>query len=163
MKLSFQQMENLAEADLIWLFNHAEGDCGIKSNWTAMVNASCYGGNNGYHDHTNSFILNSIAHYRELEKLYKILPIKIQEILYATFADIHLDENVVRLFKKHAGSASCIKNDLAKLCKKTILGISSKEEKVTFSKIRMQSLKNYQEAITIYNKEKYEFKKRNKD
>lgn len=165
MKLTFNQMEVLAEQDLIWFFNHAQADMGIKSNWQAMVQASCFGGSTGFQDHHNSFILNSVGHYREVEKVYKAIPREYQEILYATFADVPINAHVQRIFKKHSGAAYCSivePEDLEKICEKISKSSANSSDKLAISKVRIDCLKKYNEAITEFVKTKYYFKRMEK-
>ena len=167
MKLTFNQMEAVAEHDLVWFYNHAQADMGIKSNWQAMVSASCFGGSTGFHDSTNSFILNSVGHYRELDKIIKTLSKESQEVLFASFGDVPLSAHVLKLLRKHAGAAYCASvlsdpNVLNNLCERIAKGKSTNEDRLLISKIRIEAVKLYQEAITSYNKIKYEFKKMEK-
>lgn len=162
MKMNFKQYENVVEHDLVWLFCHSEGDCGIKSNWSAMVNASCFGSSVGYYDHINSFTLNSVEHYREVDKIYKSLTIPIQNILYASFADVSISANILKIFKTNAGAACCslILNmkELDDLCKRVSSDKNIKGDKQLISEIRIETSKYYQEAILQYIKIKREFK-----
>lgn len=163
--LDLTTIENITERDLVWFFNHAEADCGLKSNWSAMVSAACFGGTS-YQDTTNSFILNSVGHYRELEKIYKTLSSTTQEILFASFADIHISDNIVKIFSKYAGAACCLSIDnLAEfdaMCARVNERKASANDKMRISKIRMESIKNYNEVIAAYVHLKYENSKRNK-
>lgn len=165
MKLTFNSMENLAEHDLVWFFNHSQADMGIKSNWSAMVFAACFGGStSSYHDSTNSFVLNSVGHFRTLEKIYKVLSSFTQDILFASFADIHIGEDVNKVFKKYAGAACCASivtpKELEAICFRSLRGQDTKADKLVLSKVRMQATKAYQESINAYIHCKYEFSKK---
>jgi hypothetical protein len=165
MNLTFSNMENLAETDLVWFFNHSQADMGVKSNWVAMVSAACFGGSTtSYHDHTSSFILNSVGQFRTLEKVYKVLSSTTQDILFASFADIHIGENINKVFKKHAGAACCnstiTPETLEDICQRSLKGQATKEDKLIISKIRMQATKDYQESINAYIHCKYELSKK---
>lgn len=166
MKLTFNNMENLTEHDLVWFFNHAQSDMGIKSNWSAMVSASMFGGAHDFHDSTNSFILNSVGHYRELEKVYKAMDRLNQEILYATFADVHISAYVQRIFKKLSGTAYCshltTPEGLEEACQRISTGKATGADRTLISKIRIDAQRKYQDCITSFTHTKYQFKKAEK-
>ena len=158
MKLNFTQMENQTEHDLVWYFNHAEADMGIKSNWSAMVSASHFGGSTNYYDHTNSFILNSVSHYRELEKIFRSLSKENQLILFASFADVPIKESVLKIFKKFSGTAYYLASkELEELCDKMRTNKLSQDDKVKLSKIRIEATNKYSDAIKSYIENKVSF------
>lgn len=165
MKLEFNQMETITETDFVWFFNHSAADMGIKSNWTAMVSASCFGGSEGFRDSTNSFILNSVAHYRDLEKVFKALPVESQEILFATYADVPIKKQVQKIFKKHSGAAYCSflsVKELEELCLKFIETKASQADKSLISKIRIDALSNYSKSVEQYVELKFKFNRTRK-
>lgn len=149
-KMSFDQMEALAEHDLEWLFNNAESDCGIKSNWNSMVNAAFFGGSS-YIDHTNLHQLNSISYARDISKVYYSLSDNSQKILYATFGNINIEPLILRYYKKYSGAAlsNIESQELYLLLKKTNKKQTT-ADKYILSQIRINSIKSYNESITSY-------------
>ncbi len=166
MKLSFDQMENVTEDDCTWLFCFSAADCGIRSNWEACVSASCFGKSEGFYDHTNSFLLNSVARRRKLEKTFNLLPIHIQNVIYASFADVQFSEPLLKIFKKFSGAACCTPladtKTLTSACQRIAQGKEVKGDKQLVAQVRTAATKSYAEAITAYMKAKYQLSKSEK-
>lgn len=165
MKLSFDEMEAIAEDDLTWLFCFSTADCGIRSNWEACVNASCFGKTEGFYDNTSSFLLNSVARRRKIEQIFQALPLPIQNILFASFADINMNEPLQKIFKKFSGTACCVSDPkiLAQACERIHIGKEIKGDKQLMAQVRTLATKNYHDAIVQYMESKYQFSKKWRD
>ena len=166
-KLSFDEMARICEEDLIYLFCHSEAACGLQSNWSAMVNASIYGSSPGFQDHTNSYLLANVAKRRQIEKVFQALPLPIQNILFASFADVNMNEPLQKIFKKFSGAACCTpladSKTLAAACQRIAQGKEQKGDKQLMAQVRTLATKNYHDAIVQYMESKYQFSKKWRD
>ena len=146
--------ERQVEFDLVWLYNHSDADCGIKSNYMAMVNVACYGPSTTFNDPFNSFILKSVEHKRKLESVVSNLPPLHKLILFKSFADIKYPKNIELLFNKYTGAATVIASisftNLDKLSRQFYQGTASDKDKILISQIRTEATTNYYEAINQY-------------
>jgi len=158
--LTFDEMERICEDDLTWLFCFSTADCGIRSNWEACVSAACFGKTEGFYDNTNSFLLNSVARRRKLEKIFNSLTIDNQNILFASFADVHFSQPVLKIFKKFVGAAYCTPladtKTLTSACQRIAQGKELKGDKQLVAQVRIAATKIYAEVITAYMRAKYE-------
>lgn len=170
MKKSKTNIERQVSFELTWLFLFSEADCGLKSSWSAMVNAAMVGGSaknkQPITDPYNQFTLNAIHFRREITDALKQLTISQQNLLYASFGDHHYDFipflpekpppifSVYRIYKKLTGAAlvshlttpdSLISLSLAFHSHKASL-----KEKLLLSEIRIDAEKNYNDAIKSY-------------
>lgn len=141
--LGYKQDEYCRQ-ELEWYYNFSDSDCGIKSNWSAMVQAAhCPGG--VYVDPYSSFILRAVEKRREIEKSLWTLSSNLQNCLSSVFGSHHMPHPIVQVFGELAGPVICLGfADLEKLCNRKILGKATTKETLTISELRIQAeaLKN---------------------
>lgn len=152
--ISFRTKEKQTQVDLEWLFNESSSACGIKSNFSAMVNAAIFGGATTFHDPYNDSITESIHLKRQLEKIYSILTNQHQNILFASFGHYMFPGHVTKIFKHLSGAAFVVSRldlpDFLKLCHKFHLGTLSVQDKLKITEIRIDAQSKYQDAILQY-------------
>lgn len=144
----------IVEEELIWLFNFAEADCGIKSNYNSMVNVSMFGASTSFQDPHNSFILKSVAKKRKIENTFYSLPKKYQKILFSYYAGLTFNVLVKKIYDKLAGpvyvNSYMNMNDLEKLLQKFVIGKATEKEKTLISEIRIEAQNNLYDAVKFY-------------
>lgn len=167
MKISFENIEKITEREMIWFFNNSAASLGIKSNWCAMVSASCFGSGD-YHDSMTNGMLNSISRFRIIDKVYKSISLDSQYILYATYSSMFINDFVLKVFRSLAPTAlsQCKTEKEAKIleqtCKRILKHKSSGEDSMLISSIRVLSTKKFTAAIIEFGENYYAQTKKSK-
>lgn len=155
----FNADDALSIMELEWLFNQSEADCGLKSNWNAMVRASLLP-SSGWNDPYNPFVLQAIDKRRDILKAYYKLTQAHQNCLYALYGPIPIPFAVEKVFKDLSGAAMLVKiyapKDIIKLCTRILQFKASNQDKVQISQIRMEALSLRKAALYEYRKAKKE-------
>ncbi len=155
----FNHDDEMSRFELEWLFNQADSDCGLKSNWNAMVRSALLPGG-GWSDPYNPFILQAIDKRREIATAYYKLSQGHQNCLYALYGPAPIPFAVEKVFKELAGAALMVKvsapPDLIKLCQRVLQFKASNQDKMQISQIRMEALSLRKAAL-------YEFRKAKKE
>lgn len=151
----FNADEEHAKSELIWLFNYADADCGLKSNWSAMVQASMIPGGQ-WHDPYHPFILKAIDKRREISIAYYALTEKHQHCLYALFGPIPIPFAVEKVYKELAGAIMLVHltdpKELIRLCQRILQYQTSTQDKLLASQIRMEAVNLRKNALYEYRK-----------
>lgn len=153
-----KQKEQIAREDLEWLFNSAESDMGIKSNYMSMVNVSLFGGSCDFQDPYNTFILNSTHKFRDFQKILSKLSDLINNNLFYTFGPEKWPAHTEKIFGKLTGIAlytayrENIKLDI--ICQKIHSSQAKQSDKDIVSRIRISSQTYYNNSINSYINEK---------
>ncbi len=153
----FNADDEMSKLELEWFFNYSEADCGLKSNWNAMVRAALLPGG-GWSDPYNPFILQAIDKRRDISTAYYKLTQDQQNCLFAIYGPAPIPFAVEKVFKELAGAAMLAKvsapPDLIKLCQRILQFKASNQDKIQISQIRMEALSLRKAALYEYRKAK---------
>lgn len=153
----FNADDEMSKLELEWFFNYSDADCGLKSNWNAMVRAALLPGG-GWSDPYNPFILQAIDKRRDIANAYYKLTQEQQNTLYATYGPAPIPFAVEKVFKELAGAAMMAKvsapPDLIKLCQRILQFKASNQDKLQISQIRMEAISIRKAALYEYRKAK---------
>lgn len=149
----FIKKRRIVENELNWYFNQSSADIGIKSNWQAMVNVSCFGGSTTYQDPYNSFILKSVEKLRKIDKRFYATSINTQRALFLYFADQNfLFPHITRIYQE-LGPLTRLSdqfNNLDKICQRFLLGTASDKDKISITNARIEARTNLFSAVNEY-------------
>lgn len=141
------------KAELTWYFNYADADCGLRSNWNAMVQASMLPGSH-WHDPYDSFTLKAVDKRREIEKVFFQLPSRYQQYLYVYLGPETPPGEIALIFKDQTAGAICAFTagiqELTKLCSRIHQGTASQKDKTTISQLRMEAFTIKKQAFSCY-------------
>lgn len=148
---SYKNAEMITKAELEWYFCSSDADCGIKSNWQAMVSASCFG-STSFHDPMTSFMLEKVSERRKIEKIFNQLSDRHQDILFASFSERIFNSYIFKIFRNLTGTVYCLKNteEVETICRKSLAREISTADMIKLSHIRIEATKEYQSAIFKY-------------
>jgi hypothetical protein len=159
--------EELMKMELQWYWHHSSADCGIKSNWSAMVMASMCPGS-AYQDPYDDHRMRSVEKRRQIERVLFAIPTTAQNCLYTLFGPTHLPHSVLAVLGADlAGPALCSSaipiRDLIRMCDHHLLGRGTPKDKLSISEVRIEAGTIKEHSLTLYRKEKakYETKPKN--
>ncbi len=151
------------KAELVWLYNYADSDCGIKSNWNAMVQAACSPGSS-YSDPYNSFIMRAVDKRRDIEKALWSLPVQFQNSLCSVYGSNHLPHPITAVLGELGGPAICSQllplEPLEKLCNRKLLGKATPKDLLAISEIRMAAEELKNKSFNDYRRKRNEKKEK---
>jgi len=89
---------------LDWVYNVADSQCGIKSNWESCINVAQYGYPSLYQDNYNEGLILALSKRRSIEKRLRLLSEKDQRVLYYTYSFPQFDKYVKLYFGEYTGA-----------------------------------------------------------
>lgn len=165
--MNYRNKYQIAKEDLEWLFNFSEADSGIKSNWQAMINVSCFGASSDFQDPYNTFSLNCARRSAELQSILRQLPSQSQEILFATFGPAIFPRHIQKMFAQLSGaafiSANLTQAKFDALCSRIQSNTATPKDKVQITEIRINANTIHTQAIDQYISARTSFFKNKKD
>ncbi len=151
--------DEFLKGELIWIYNYADADCGLKSNWNSMVQASMCPGS-AYVDPYDSFILRAVEKRRDIEKVLWQLPKAHQDCLFSLYGPVHIPHSIVSVMGDLAGPSLCTQalslKNLEKLCDRQLLGKATPKDRLTISEIRIEALDITGKSINSYKRKRNE-------
>ncbi len=149
-----------AQSDLVWFFNRADADCGLQSNWGAMVNAAhCGRSDRPYEDPYTEAFLMSISRRRVIETRLNRCTLFQQKVLYGVHShDIFLHPGmgpspwVSKVLGAKAGVTYLyIDSDrLESLCERAQTGGLNGTERILLAQLRVRAEQDYRKAMSVY-------------
>lgn len=150
--------DSLTEAELLWLFNFADSDMGLKSSWCSIVQAAQSSGS-PYADPHSSHQLRAVSKRREIEKALFQLSSSHQNCLYSLFGPTHLPHPVVAVMLDLAGPSLCLGAEIIRACERQLLGKATEKDRLKISDIRIRAERLKQDALIAYSQKRNSEKK----
>lgn len=140
-----------AASELEWFWNYSEADCGISSNFNAMVNVALYGAPTHYDDHYDNKVLKAVSLNRKIQTALNSLSKISYKVLYVSFSSEQLNPYVVKMFQQYAGVSYLIHGlDIEMLATRFYTNQCAAREKILVTEIRNEAREKYNKALNQY-------------
>ena len=150
----FKNKQTIVEEDIEWYCLFSYADCGIRSNWNAMVSAKMYGTRSLFEDPYNDAIFAAVHRRNLIESRLKTMTPRYVDILYTAFANCNIPPVITKYYHRYASAAVhsklISKKELLKICNAFYQHKSSTKEKLLLQEISIQAAKDYTSAINQY-------------
>ena len=139
--------------ELTWLFCHADGDCGMCSNFGAMVSAIILGpSTSGYDDPYSERVLQSVSRRRVVENAFQAMDRQQQKVLFSVLAGIRIHPFVDKVIGKKGAIAYLLMDPdkLERMCTKVASGDMTGPERISVSALKARTEKEYTKAMVAF-------------
>ena len=158
---NFRHMAEITEEEISWFLLFADADCGMRSNWNAMVNAAVFNGGK-WEDSYNDHIFEAVRQRRVIANRLQNMPPRLRNILYTSFGNQVIPATVSKYFdtpaRQYAPAALHSKliapNDLIRLFNQFYMNQTNDEQKELLRRIKEEAMADQVLAIESYYRER---------
>lgn len=138
----------------MWFYNHADGDCGLRSNFGAMTAAMTKTAST-WEDPFTAGLLRNIGKRRRIEGILAQMPEELQRALFLSFGPNRMPPQVTEVLGYQIAPVAllCLPpevEDLWALCSRMVRGSATEKDTSLINRIRIGALDLRRNALAAY-------------